>query len=102
MKNIDREDLNQAPWHVRETFDTIHDKASFFETLILRFVDKHLHQKKMRVRHQDVPYMKSEWKTAIRAKRRAARKYLKESTMQNLEIRRKTRNEATRLRRKAI
>ena len=85
-----------------EIFDTIHYKASFFETLLLSVVDKHIPQKEMRVRHQDVPYMNSEWKTAIRAKRRAARKYLKESTMQNLEIRRKTRNEATRLRRKAI
>ena len=46
--------------------------------------------------------MTKEWKGAIRAKRRAARKYLKERTSENWEARRIARNEATRLRRKAI
>ena len=36
--------------------------------------------KKMRVRAQDIPYMTKEWKDGIRAKRTAARKYLKEQT----------------------
>ena len=39
----------------------------------------------MRVRAQDVPYMTKEWKGAIRAERRAARKYLKEQTSENWE-----------------
>ena len=46
--------------------------------------------------------MTSAWKKAIRAKRRAARKYIKEKTKENWELRRQTRNEATRLRRKAV
>ena len=33
--------------------------------------------KKMRVRDKDVPYMTPEWKSAIRAKRKANAKYLK-------------------------
>ena len=65
-------------------------------------VDEHLPVKKMRVSPQDVPYMSREWKNAIRAKSRAARKYQKEQTRENWENKRKLRNEATRLRRKAI
>ena len=42
-----------------EIFDTVNDKVGFFETLLLSVVDEHLPQKKMRVRHQDVPYMTS-------------------------------------------
>ena len=46
--------------------------------------------------------MTREWKDAIRAKRTAARKYLKEQTSENWEARRIARNEATQLQRKAI
>ena len=63
---------------------------------------RHMPTKKMRVRAQDIPYMTKEWKDGIRAKRTAARKYLKEQTSENWEARRITRNEATRLWRKAI
>lgn len=56
----------------------------------------------MRVRSQDFPYMNKEWKNAIRAKRRAAKKHAKKQTRENWEAKRKARNEATRLRRKAI
>ena len=97
-----KDDLMQAPWHVGEIFDTADDKTSFLETLLSSIVDEHLPEKKMRVRSQDVPYMTNEWKKAIRAKRRAAKKYLKEQNRENWEAKRKARNEATRLRRKAI
>ena len=56
----------------------------------------------MRVRDKDVPFMTSEWKRAIRAKRRAAAKYLKNKTQENWELKRKARNEATKQRRIAI
>lgn len=46
--------------------------------------------------------MSREWKIAIRAKRRAARKYQKQQTRENWENKRKSRNEATRLGRKAV
>ena len=58
--------------------------------------------KKMRVRDKDVPYMTSHWKSAIRAKRKANDKYLKNKTPENWELRRKARNEATKQRRIAI
>lgn len=106
FKHLDAEkykdELMQAPWHVGEIFDTADDKTSFLETLLSSIVDEHLPEKKMRVRTQDVPYMTNEWKKAIRAKRRAAKKYLKVQNRENWEAKRKARNEATRLRRKAI
>ena len=97
-----KSDLIQAPWHVSEIFDTVDDKASFLGTLLSSIVDTHLPMKKMRVRAKDVPYMTKEWKSAIRAKRKAARKYLKDQSRENWEAKRLARNEATRLRRKAI
>ena len=97
-----KSDLIQAPWHVSEIFDTVDDKASFLGTLLSGIVDTHLPMKKMRVRAKDVPYMTKEWKSAIRAKRKAARKYLKDQSRENWEAKRLARNEATRLRRKAI
>ena len=58
--------------------------------------------KTMRVRDTDVPFMTSEWKRAIRAKRRATAKFLKNKTQENWELKRKARNEATKQRRIAI
>ena len=46
--------------------------------------------------------MTKKWKDAIRSKRRAAKSFAKERTPENLELKRKTRNEATKERRKAI
>ena len=50
--------------------------------------------KNMRIRENDVPYMIPEWKSAMRAKRKATSKYLKNKTQENWELRRKARNEA--------
>ena len=49
-------------------------------------------------------YMTSEWKSAIRAKRKSTSKYLKtkNKTQENSEYRRKARNKATKRRRTAI
>ena len=58
--------------------------------------------KSMRVWDKDVPYMTSKWKSAIRAKRKATSKYLKNKTQENWERRREARNEATKQRRIAI
>ena len=54
--------------------------------------------KKMKVRAKDVPYMTSAWKSAIRAKRKFAERYSQKKTPQNLELKRKWRNKATRQR----
>ena len=58
--------------------------------------------KKLRTRDKDVPYVTSQWKSAISAKRKATIKYLKNKTKENWELKRKARNEATRERRIAI
>ena len=52
-------------------------------------MDKHAHMRKKRVREKVIPYMKAEWKQAIRNKR-------------NLELKKKYKNIATQERRKAI
>lgn len=96
-----KEDLIQAPWLVSEIFDTIDDKYNFVETLLSCIINEHLPVKQMRVRPKDVPYMIKEWKKAIRARRRAARKYIQERTRESWETKRKTMNEANRLRLKA-
>ena len=45
--------------------------------------------KKMKVRDKEVPYMTSQWKIAIRTKRKANAKYLKNKTLETWELRRK-------------
>ena len=54
------------------------------------------------MRYEDVPYMTTSWKNAIRAKRRAAAKYYKDKSAHNWEVKQRCRNEATRQRRIAI
>ena len=106
VKNFDKEKfqehLNSAPWHVGEVFDSVEDRVGFVSTLLTEIVNDHMPFKQMRVRDQDVPYMNSEWKEAIRARRRAARRYRRTNAPEDLINLKKFRNEATRLRRKAI
>ena len=56
----------------------------------------------MKVRARDVPYMTTAWKSAIRAKRNYPKRYSQNSTPENLDLKRKWTNEATRQRRMAI
>ena len=58
--------------------------------------------KKMRVMDKDIPYMISERKEAIRARRKAAKCCRKTNDPADWDWMKKLRNEATRLRRKAI
>ena len=48
-------------------------------------IDEHLPAKKMRVRAKDVPHMTTNWKNAIRAKRRALANYLNNKSDLNWE-----------------
>ena len=61
-----------------------------------------LFPEKMRVRSEDVPYMKTSRKNAIRAKRKASSKYYKDKSAHDWEVEQRCRNEATRQRRTAI
>lgn len=106
-KTLDAEKLNHdletAPWHVGEIFDTIDDQYSYWNMLYKDVVEEHLPLKRKRVRNKDVPFMNYEWKKAIREKRKCAKKYAKNKTKElNWEEKRKWRNLATKERRKAI
>ena len=94
--------LAAAPWHVGDLFDDVDDQEYYWKTLMKDIVDECFPLKKMRVRSEDVPYMTTSWKNAIRAKRRAASKYYKDKSAHNWEVKQRCRNEATRQRRIAI
>ena len=97
-----KRDLSEAPWHVGEVFNDLEDQVSYWSTLMTNITDENLPLKKMRVRAKDVPYMTTNWKNAIRAKRRALATYQNDKPDSNWAELRKWRNEATRQRRIAI
>ena len=97
-----KQHLSTVPWHIGQLFDEVDDQAHAWNLLMNDILDELAPVKSMRVRDKDVPYMTSKWKSAIRAKRKATSKYLKNKTQENWERRRKARNEATKQRRIAI
>ena len=105
-KNLDeqvfRDHLASAPWHVAEVFDDVDNQSEFFSVLLKDVVDEHMPWKTMRVRDGDVPYMTTEWKEAIKRRRKALRRFHKTKALEDWELHRKLQNEPTRLRRKAI
>ena len=105
-KNFDpdlfKQHLSTAPWHIGQLFDEVDDKAHVWNLLMNDILDEVAPIKSMRVRDKDVPYMTSEWKSAIRAKRKTTSKYLQNKTQENWELRREARNKATKQRRIAI
>lgn len=105
-KNFDDEkftqDLSEAHWHVGEVFDDLEDHVYYWNTLMANIIDENLPLKKMRVRAKDVPYMTTNWKHAIRAKRRALATYQNDKSDSNWDALHIWRNEATRHRRIAI
>ena len=64
-----KRDLATAPWHVGDIFDSLDERYHYWTSLLNTVLDDHAPRKKMRVRARDVPYMTTEWKNAIRAKR---------------------------------
>ena len=65
-------------------------------------LDRHMPIKKLRVRKKDAPYITREWKEAIRKKRKYAKRHKKLQTEESDQLRKKWRNIATSIRRKAI
>ena len=106
FKNFDSElftrHLDMAPWHIIQLFDEVDDQVHVWNLIMNDVLNDLAPVKKMRVRDKDVPYMTPEWKSAIRAKRKANAKYLKNKTPETWELRRKTRNEATKQKHIAI
>ena len=101
-EQVFRDHLASAPWHVAEVFDDVDNQSEFFSLLLKDVVDEHMPWKRMRVRDGDVPYMTTEWKEAIRRRRKALRRFHKTKALEDWELHRKLRKKATRLRRKAI
>ncbi len=105
-KNLDSnkfiQDLEQAPWQVGDIFESVDDQYHYWQTLFSQVVNEHMPLKRMRVRDTDVPYMTTQWKKAIRMKRRFARRFSKHRTDENFELKKKWRNEATKQRRIAV
>ena len=105
-KNTDfelfNEDLINAPWHVSDIFTSVDDKYDYWRGLFESVANQHAPIKKKRVREKDIPYMTQEWKRALRNKRKYAKKFAEDRTSENMELKRKYRNIATRERRKAI
>ena len=94
--------LDMAPWHIIQLFDEVDDQVHAWNLIMNDVLNDLAPVKNMRVRDKDVPYMTLEWKSAIRAKRKANAKYLKNKTPETWKLRRKTRNEATKQRRIVI
>lgn len=105
FENLDMEefkkDLEEAVWFKQNVtgIDALYDN---WHTELMRIVDKHLPLKRVKARKTDVPYMTGEWKEAIRKKRKYAKIFSQSKTKENMELMRKWRNNATRLRRKTI
>ena len=93
VRDITWSETQVAP--IRDQY--LHSKERF-----MKIIDKHLPVKKMRVRKNDVPYTNTEWKAAIRKKRKFAKKFSKDRTTESWELMKTRRNRATRLRRMAI
>ena len=87
-KNVEtdvfKQHLATAPWYIGQLFGKVDDQAHSWNLLINDILDELAPIKSMRVRDNDVPYMTSEWKSAIRAKRKATSKYLKKQNTRKL------------------
>jgi len=100
--NLFKQCLSTAPWHICHLLDEVDDQARAWNLLMNDILNDLGPIKTMRVRDKDVPFLTSEWKRTIRAKRRATTKFLKNKTQENWELKRKARKKATKQRRIVI
>ena len=103
-KNLDVEALKKEIYWLPQDCQNIcvNDQYAHWLTKFKKILDKHMPLRKMKVRKYDAQYMTPEWKEAIRKKRKYAKKFRKDNSMENWEQMKKWRNNATRLRRQAI
>ena len=85
-----------------DIFTEIDDRIDYWNGLMNYIINYHASTRRKRVRENDVPYMTSDWKKTIRKKRLFAKLYAKNKTEENVELKKKYRNLATKERRKAI
>ena len=60
-----------APWHIIQLFNEVDDQVHAWNLIMNDVLNDLARVKKIRVRDKDVPCMTPEWKSAIRAKRKA-------------------------------
>lgn len=97
-----RKDPVTAAWHVMDIFESLEEKCDYWHGLLNYVIDEHIPVKKKHVGTQDVPFMTKNWKKAIRDKRKAAKAYANNRTEENWEMKRETRNAATKQQRIAV
>jgi len=97
-KNSYIDDINGAPFHVGEIFDSVDDSYWFYNQLMKQIIDDHAPLKTRIIRHSQIPYMNGELRKTINYKNHLRRKFEKNNTPQNWEIFRKYRNYVTKLR----
>ena len=78
-----------APWHVGDMTE-INDRIDYWNGL-MNYIIIIMYQ----LGENDVPYMTSDWKKAIRKKRQFAKLYAKNKTEENFELKKKYRNLTT-------
>jgi len=86
-----KEDLIMADWQVVKIFESEDDQYEYWKALLNTIVDDQVPTRDMRVRTHNVPYMTREWRSAIKAKRRFSKKFSKNPTSENFEMKRKWR-----------
>ena len=106
MKNLDQEelkkDMEQTAWLLDNSDVSVDEQYTHWLSEFNSILDKHMPKRRMKVRKRDAPYMTAEWKAAIRKKRKYAKKFKRDNSIENLELMKKWRNNATRIRRQAI
>ena len=73
------EDLQAAPWHVPETFDTIEDQVNFWESLYLDALNRHAPTRRYRVRVKSLPWIDCDLRSLMRHRDWLHKKAIKDS-----------------------
>ena len=89
------DDLSNTPWHMGDIFTEIDHRIDYWNGLMNYITNYHAPTRRKRMRGNDVPYMTSDWKKAIRKKRLFAKLYAKDKTEEKFKLKRKYRNLAT-------
>ena len=90
LKNFDKQhflhDLHNVPFQVAEIFDDVDDKLYVFDCLYEDILGEHAPLKQVRIRGNQVPFMKEQWCKAIRQKNRLWKRFIRERTDTNYEF----------------
>lgn len=95
-------DIESAPFHVGEIFDTVDDSYWLCSELLRQIIDQHAPIKTRVVKVDQLPYMNSELRKAINVKNMLRRKWDKCKTQLNWDKYRKQRNLVTRKRKQSV